>query len=269
MVARLLAVLAWTAALLPIQLVLIGRGGRAKIRLPLRYWSGVARILGIRINLVGTIASDGTRPVVFVSNHASWLDIIALGSVLPGCFIAKGDIARWPVIRTIARAGRTIFVSRQRGSTGRERSELHRRLEAGDNLILFPEGTTSDGARVLPFRSSFLALAERPEPPIIQPVTIVFDRLDGLPVCRRNRPLISWYGDMDIASHFARIGQHSMRVTIVLDPPVDPAIGRKALSASLEAAIGDRAAALRQGRLRPEQDATRMAGTAIDFRSHG
>ncbi len=246
---RLLAILTWTAAVLPAQLVLNRRPGNAKVVLPLRYWSGVASILGIRINVVGTVARNHRRPVVFVANHASWLDIVVLGAVLPGCFIAKADVGRWPIVRTIAGAGRTIFVSRQRASTKREQSELGRRLNAGDNLILFPEGTTSDGARILPFRSSFLALAEQPQPPIVQPVTIVFDQLDGLPVCRRNRPLIAWYGDMEIASHYARIGQHNLRATVVLDEPVDPAIGRKELSRALETTIENRAAELRQGRI--------------------
>ena len=246
---RLFAVLTWTAAVLPAQIVLNRRPGNAKVALPLRYWSGVASILGIRINVEGAVARNDRQPVVFIANHASWLDIVVLGAVLPGCFIAKADVGRWPIVRTIAGAGRTIFVSRRRASTKREQSELSRRLNAGDNLILFPEGTTSDGARILPFRSSFLAIAERPQPPIVQPVTIVFDQLDGLPVCRRNRPLIAWYGDMDIASHYARIGQHNLRATIVLDEPVDPRIGRKALSRALETTIENRAAALRQGRI--------------------
>ena len=85
-------------------------------------------------------------------------------------------------------------------------------LKAGDNLILFPEGTSSDGSRVLPFRTSFFAVAEvragedRSELPLIQPVSVVYDRLGGLPTGRASRPVFAWYGDMDIASHFWRSG---------------------------------------------------------------
>ncbi|EGO94846.1 Phospholipid/glycerol acyltransferase, partial [Acidiphilium sp. PM] len=104
------------------------------------------------------------------------------------------------------------------------------------------------GARVLPFRSSFLALAETDPPPLIQPVTIVYDRMDSLPVCRRNRPRIAWYGDMDIASHYAELGRHDWRATIVLDDPIELDGGRKALTATLERQIAARAAAIRQGR---------------------
>lgn len=248
MLARLVAVLVWTALLLPVQFLLIRLDGSAKRRLPMIYWSGMARLLGLRLRVVGKPASGDGRPVLFVSNHSSWLDVIALGAVLPACFVAKGDIAFWPGIKYVARAGRTVFVSRARSGTLRERDDLEARLDAGDNLILFPEGTTSDGARVLPFRSSFLAPAERDDAPIVQPVTIVYDRLDGLPICRRNRPLIAWYGDMDIVSHYARLGRHDWRATIVLDPPVDGRIGRKMLSAGLERIIADRASAIRQGR---------------------
>ena len=98
--------------------------------------------------------------MVFVSNHSSWVDVPVVGGVLDGCFVAKGEVSRWPVVSTIARLGRTVFVSRQRGATARERDAMRGRLARGDNLILFPEGTSSDGSRVLPFRSPFFALAE-------------------------------------------------------------------------------------------------------------
>lgn len=248
MVLRLIAVLIWTLALLPVQMVLIRRAGTAKQRLPMRYWSGVARILGLKVRMIGRVASTPGRPVMFVSNHTSWLDIVALGAVLPGCFVAKAEIARWPGIKYVAQAGRTVFVSRARSGAGRERDDLAARLKDGDNLILFPEGTTSDGMRVLPFRSSFLALTEIDPAPIVQPVTIVYDQMDALPICRRNRPVVAWYGDMEIVSHYMRLGQHNWRVSIVLDDPIDPAIGRKALTAALETDIAERAAALRQGR---------------------
>jgi 1-acyl-sn-glycerol-3-phosphate acyltransferase len=248
MLGRLAAFIVWTLALLPVQLVLIRLQGPAKQRLPMRYWRGVARIIGLRFEVSGAIAHDAGRPVIFVANHSSWLDIVALGAVLPGCFVAKAEIARWPGINLVAAAGRTIFVSRRHRAAGRERNAMQERLEAGDNLILFPEGTTSDGARVMPFHPTFLALAGDASRPIVQAVTIVYDRMDGLPICRRNRPLVAWYGDMDIASHYAELGRHDWRVRIVIDPPLAITGGRKQISAALEARIGDVAARIRQGR---------------------
>ena len=103
-----------------------------------------------------------------------------------------------------------MFVSPQpRRDGARDRDACAPCWRGGDNLILFPEGTTSDGSRVLPFRSSFLALAEGDGAPPIQPVSVVYDRLAGLPTGRATRPLFAWYGDMDIASHYWRFAQPS------------------------------------------------------------
>ena len=133
---------------------------------------------------------------------------------------------------------------------------MRSRLASGDNLILFPEGTTSDGSRVLPFRSAFLSIAELPvtddgRPPLVQPVSVVYDRLAGLPTGRANRPLFAWYGDMDLFSHFWRLTQQcGLRVTVVLHTPLDPRDfpSRKALAAATWEATAGGAATLRQNR---------------------
>jgi len=154
-------------------------------------------------------------------------------------------------VGTVARLGRTVFVSRQRQATGRERNMMRERLGVGDNLLLFPEGTTSDGSRVLPFRSAFFAIAEGEEPPLIQPISVVYDRLGGLPAGRANRPVFAWYGDMDLATHFWRFAQHrGLRASVLLHPPLDPArfASRKALSNAVWQAVADGASTLRQNR---------------------
>jgi 1-acyl-sn-glycerol-3-phosphate acyltransferase len=214
------------------------------------YWRIVGAILGLRVSVRGAPAARA--PVVFVSNHSSWIDIVALGSVLPGCFVAKADVAGWPLVNIVAKLGRSIFVSRNRAGVKKEGDELSARLAAGDNIILFPEGTTSDGTRTLPFSSAFLALAEGPARPWVQPVTIVYDAQDGLPVRRRDRPGIAWYGDMDLASHYLRVAsRRSLHATVILDSAIAPGSypNRKALSAALEARLTTNAAALRQGRM--------------------
>jgi 1-acyl-sn-glycerol-3-phosphate acyltransferase len=191
------------------------------------------------------------RPVVFISNHSSWLDVPVLGGSLDACFVSKNEVGRWPLVGTVARLGRTVFISRQRHATRRERDLMRERLAAGDNLVLFPEGTTSDGSRVMPFRSAFFAIAEGEDPPLIQPVSVVYDRLGGLPTGRASRPVFAWYGDMDMASHFWRFAQHrGLRVSVLLHPPVDPArfASRKALSHAVWQAVADGASTLRQNR---------------------
>lgn len=249
MVLRLIAVLGWTLPCMLVQAVCLALPGKAKVGFAQVYWRGVARILGLRMKVQGDVTA--LRPVLFVANHCTWLDIIVLGAVLPGCFVAKGDIAHWPFISLVAKLGRTVFVSRSKGTLERERGAMLGRLAAGDNIILFPEGTTSDGTRILPFQSSFLVIASAPAKPAIQPVTLVYDELDGLPVQRRDRPDISWYGDMDMASHYPRIGRRqSIGVTIVIDQtiPAGSYANRKILAAVLEARLAANAAALRQGR---------------------
>lgn len=249
MAGRLALVLAWTLPAMLIQAFLLRLPGRGKEKFARFYWRGVAGVLGLHLTIHGELAK--ARPAVFIANHCSWIDIIALGSVLPGCFVAKAAIAKWPFISWVAKLGRTVFVSRGKATLERERAGLEARLAAGDNIILFPEGTTSDGMRILRFQSSFLAIAEAPARPVIQLVTIVYDGLDGLPVLRRDRPLISWYGDMDLASHYPGIGRRrSFHATVILDPeiPAGSFPNRKALSAALETRLAANAAALRQGR---------------------
>jgi len=249
MALRLVLALGFTLPSMFFQAVLLCLPGRGKERFARQYWRGVAAILGVRLTVLGELTT--ARPAVFIANHCSWIDIVALGSILPGCFVAKGDIARWPLISWIARLGRTVFVSRAKTTLARERKTLEARLDAGDNIILFPEGTTSDGSRILPFQSSFLAIAEAPAKPVIQLVTIVYDGLDGLPVRRGDRTLIAWYGDTDMASHYPGVGRHrSLHATVVMDQAIPAGTfgNRKALAAALETRLAANAAALRQGR---------------------
>jgi 1-acyl-sn-glycerol-3-phosphate acyltransferase len=243
-------VLLWTLPAVAVQAVLLLGFCAGKAWFARLYWRGIARILGLRLRVLG--APCRQRPCLFVANHCSWVDIAALGAVLPGCFIAKAEIGRWPGIGLIARLGRTVFVSRGRGTLAREQRLLERRLEAGDNIILFPEGTTSDGNRVLPFASAFFTIAFGKAAPWVQAVTIVYDRLENQPVRRPDRPLIAWYGEMELAPHLlALLRRGGLRATILLDEP-QPAgryRNRKTLSAAMERHMSETAAALRQGRL--------------------
>ena len=241
-----------------IQAVCLVLPGQAKVAFARRYWAIFTRLIGIEVRVIGTAAKRvDSRSVVYVSNHSSWIDVPVVGGVLDGRFVAKSDVAGWPIVGTIARLGRTVFVSRTRASTGKEREHMRDVLRAADNLILFPEGTSSDGSRVLPFRSAFFAIAELrrgedpAELPIIQPVSVVYDRLGGLPAGRASRPVFAWYGDMDIASHFWRLTQHiGLRATVLLHTPLDPArfTDRKMLSQSVWQIVAEGASALRQNR---------------------
>ena len=250
---RVVLALLWTVPCAAIQAVLLHLPGRGKKWLARIYWAGICRVLGVERRVIGQVVSTG-RPILFACNHTSWLDVPTLGGTLEACFVAKAEVGTWPVVRTIARLGRTVFVSRRARETGRERDSMRARLLGGDNLILFPEGTSSDGARILPFRSPFFAVVEgvsHDRLPLIQPVSIVFDRLDYLPARRSTRPVSSWYGDMDLGGHFWRLARHRhLRATILLHDPIDPAAypSRKAIAQAVWTVISVGNAALRQGR---------------------
>ena len=253
------SIVVFTVGCMGVQAVLIGLPGRAKCWFPRMYWSVFAWLIGMRIRVIGTPANrrvpgQPRRAVVFAANHSSWLDIATLGASLEACFVSKDAVQDWPGINLVARLGRTAYVSRQRSSTGRESDVIRQRLDGGDDLVLFPEGTTSDGARVLPFRSSFLSVAEGEDPPLVQPVSIVYDQLAGLPVGRGNRPLFAYYGATNIGKHFWRLVQcHGFRATLLLHAPLDPRAfaDRKALTRALWATVAGGAAALRQNRSVP------------------
>ncbi len=246
----------------------------ARVSFAAFYWNSVARMIGLQVRVIGAPAARrATRPderaVIYVCNHSSWLDIPAVGGTLRACFVAKDDVAGWPIVGTIARLGRTVFVSRSRQGIGRERDQMQEKLAGGDDLILFPEGTSSDGSRVLPFHSSFFAAAYGQSRPLIQPVSVVYDRLAGLPVSRSSRSVFAWYGDMDLAPHVWRVAQwRGKRVTLLFHTPLDPADfpSRKALSQATWQVVADGAASLRQNRpARPLSGAVPVSSGAAVF----
>ncbi len=250
----------WVALMTPfcavVQALFLLTGARARVGFAAFYWGAVARLIGLQVRIIGAPVAErarrpGQRPVIYVCNHSSWLDIPALGGTLRACFVAKDDVAGWPIVGTIARLGRTVFVSRSRQGIGRERDQMQERLSEGDDLILFPEGTSSDGSRVLPFHSSFFAAAYGEGQPLIQPVSVVYDRLAGLPVGRGSRSVFAWYGDMELAPHVWKLAQwRGKRVSLLFHAPLDPADfpSRKALSQAAWQVVADGAGALRQNR---------------------
>ena len=220
---RLIGYVCLTLLLLPVQVLLVALGSGAAERFPVFYHRLCCRLMGIDIATVGEMSRH--RPTLFVSNHTSYLDITALGALIPGSFVAKAEVAKWPVYGWLSKLQRTVFVDRKRNTSHLQRNQLQQRLAAGDNLILFPEGTSNDGNRVLPFRSALLSVAEDPGEGaslVIQPVSVAYVALNGIPMGHGLRPLVAWYGDMTLGPHlwqFSRLG----KVTVVVEfhPPVD------------------------------------------------
>ncbi len=233
-----------TPPLMVLQWVLVKTGAGFARRLPHLYHRGVARLLGLGIAVVGTPVASG--PCLMAANHSSWLDIVVLSAVAPVSFVSKREVGSWPIFGTFARLQRTVFIDRtRRSATGQFRDEMQSRLASGDTLVLFPEGTSSDGNRVLPFKSALMGAAERTvgadEHHVpVQPVTVAYTGLQGLPMGRARRPFFTWYGDMDLAPHlWEALKLGPVDVTVVLHEPVtvDDCGSRKALAAHCEAAV--------------------------------
>lgn len=168
--------------------------------IPKLFFKVLLIIFGIKVKLQGKMED---KNMLYISNHSSYLDIIILGSKLDALFVAKSEISKWPIINKVVKLGKTIFVDRKKiFNTKFQVSLLEKKLTAGTNIILFPEGTSSDGSKVLPFKSSLFAVTEKKlNNHYIQPISISYTGLDGLPMCRKFLPFFAWYGDMDLAPH--------------------------------------------------------------------
>lgn len=235
---RAISYLALTFAVMPIQAVALMFGGSMAERIPRRYHKLASRVLGFRIVVRGTPST--ARPTLFVSNHTSYFDIILLGSIIRCSFVAKAEMTTWPLVGRLAKLQRSVFVDRKAANVGEHSNEIQQRLEAGDNIVLFAEGTTSDGNRLLPFKSSLLSVAENLNTPLtIQPVSIVATKLDGMPLGRLLRPLYAWYGDMPLAPHtWAAMKAGIITVEIEFHEPMSTVgMNRKQLTARCEGAI--------------------------------
>jgi len=245
----ILLVFAVTAlAGIPWQLWAIRRKLPRRKTYPNRYNRFLCRLFGLRMTVIGTPVQD--RGVLMIANHTSYFDVLILGAVARVSFVAKSEVNSWPFFGLMARLHESVFVDRARRSqVGASRDELRERLRAGDALVLFPEGTSNDGNYVLPFKSALMGAAEaeigsdslgRAQHVLVQPVSVAYVGLQGMPMGRENRPLYAWYGDMELVPHlWEALKTGPIDVIVEFHPPmtVDSAGGRKALAARAEAII--------------------------------
>ena len=199
-------------------------------------------VLGIRLHVHGRILDQ--RPLLLASNHVSWTDIVVMGAAAPVNFIAKSEIANWPIAGTFAYLQRSVFVERdRRGASGSQASEISRRLAAGDAMFLFAEGTTGDGNILLPFKSTLFGAASMvvdggaAERVVIQPVAIVYTRFHGMPMNRQHRFRYSWIGDSSLLPHStALVREGGVDVEVHFGEPVEYVGGssRKAVAQEVE-----------------------------------
>ena len=232
-----------TLVLLPVQWLAVKLALPLRRTLPNRYHRFVCRLFGVRVSLIGKPVAGG---VLMAANHSGWLDIPILSAAWPVSFVAKSEVNGWLFFGTLARMQRSVFVRRERSRTAANREMIQRRLVDGDALVIFAEGTSSDGNRVLPFKSGLLSAAEvtlnKNTPVPVQPVSIAYTMLHGIPMGRENRPLFAWYGDMELVPHlWEALKTGPIDVVVEFHPAIrlDQVRDRKALARHCEAAVRD------------------------------
>jgi 1-acyl-sn-glycerol-3-phosphate acyltransferase len=211
---------ATAAATLPAEILLRAITLNNRPYLPIWFHRGLSRAMGVRIRTHGTPVRRG--PVLFVANHLSWSDIPVLGARVRGSFVAKADVAEWGAVGWLASFARTVYVTRdRRSSTATQKDEIAERLRTGGSIILFPEGTNSDGTGVLPFKSALFSVVEAVPGLTIQPITLAYTSINGIPVTRRHLPDIAWVGSTELAPHaLAFIALGRVTAEIIFHPPL-------------------------------------------------
>jgi 1-acyl-sn-glycerol-3-phosphate acyltransferase len=218
----------------------LGLPNRWKIisRLSCSFTFLVRTILNIKVTVVGEDGQLENGGCVIICNHVSYIDGIVLGSMFPIVFVSKREVKRWPIIGPWKTLCGTIFINRQRKDLVASLvEEMRRKLKQKANILLFPEGTSTNGERILPFQTAPLAAPLRNRS-IIVPVTLAYKSIDDEPVTVANRDLLYWYGDMEFVPHFWKLlSLRSIEVIVTIQPTIecfrykDNSAGRKKLAA--------------------------------------
>jgi 1-acyl-sn-glycerol-3-phosphate acyltransferase len=213
--------------LMPFQLLALYFDWKLRRTLP-RVWHRFAcHALGIRVHVHGSL--ERRRPLMLCANHASWMDIMVMSSVADVAFIAKSEVRSWPVFGQLSRLQKSVFIVREeKRNTGNQANEIAGRMADGEIVVLFPEGTTSDGNRLLEVKSSLFGAAAMavPHSPngsvFVQPVAIAYTKAHGVALGRYHRPLAGWPGDVELMPHFMDVVKNgAIDVEVRFGEPVD------------------------------------------------
>lgn len=236
-----------TLILLPVQILAVRFDWPAQRAIVVAFHRILIRLLGLRVHVHG--AMEEARPLMLAANHVSWMDIHVLGSISYLSFIAKADVAAWPLFGTFARLQHTVFVERDaRRKSAAQAAEIAARIADGDALVLFPEGTTGDGNKLLPFKSSLFAAVAmvadeaHAKTVLVQPVSIAYTRIYGLPMGRAHHRAISYIGDETLLDSALRMLKHGgVDVDVSFGKPVPVATGtdRKQLARQMGEAVAE------------------------------
>lgn len=242
---RILLFALWSLPLVSLQcLVLLVHRGKLAYKIPRLWHIGLCRVFGMPVRVIGT-PQPTTTPVMFISNHISYLDILVMGSKIEASFVAKNDVATWPIFGFLSSLQQTAYISRASKDALKERHSLQSYLHTGKSIIFFPEGTTNNGRDILPFKSSMFALALDHHLTdgrlVIQPFSIRIVPKDG-PTGESDAVNYAWAFDDDtpLVTHLMRFaGGHGCILELVFHEIVDPKKynDRKALCRTVETMV--------------------------------
>jgi 1-acyl-sn-glycerol-3-phosphate acyltransferase len=252
-----LAFFALTVLSAPVQWLSIRFGWKLQTRYPHAYHKFLCRLFGIRLHVIGQPVKG--RGVLMVANHTGYFDILIMSAAAPVSFVAKAEVGGWPLFGLMAKLQRSVFVDRSRRAAAADSAKVIRdRLKAGDALVLFPEGTSTDGNHVQTFKSALMGAVEsevgvdaegHTEYVPVQPVSIAYVGFHGIPLGRENRPFFAWYGDMELMPHvWEAFKTGPLDVVVEFHQPlkVGPGFGRKQLAVETEKTV-------REGQMRALQ----------------
>lgn len=209
-----------------------------------RLFSTIAlRVFGVTVNVLNRDRLVKNERMLIVANHMSYLDILVLASIRPTLFVTSKEVQKQFFAGFMAACGGSLFIDRiRKRAMHTEIDQLANTIAAGNTVTLFPEGTSSDGSAVLPFRSSYLTAAQRAGVTIL-PVCICYTAVNNEPFSQANRDAVCYYGNMSLLPHLFRfLRQKSVTVTVTaLAPEISPAAQtRKELSTALHARLATR-----------------------------
>jgi lyso-ornithine lipid O-acyltransferase len=207
-------------------------------RAPVLFHRLICAGLGVRVRRHGAFSNEMKQ--LIVANHVSWLDIPILGSLLPTSFLAKKEVGYHRLGREIVAMQGVVYVDRKRRSCiPAVNAQMAEAMRRGSPVVLFAEATTGDGNRLLSFRSSHFEAVQLAAA-VIQPVYIDYSRLGGLPLARRERPRVAWYGDMTFLNHFFQfVRSGGLTCDVYIGAPISilTGIDRKSAARMAETAV--------------------------------
>ena len=230
---RLIIFLLLTLALLPFQFFIIFFVKKHTYVIPYFYHKICRRIFGIKIKTFGKVSVN--FPILLISNHASYLDIIILSSLFKSSFLAKKEISSWPLFGILAKLQNTVFIDRKIGSIKEQENLIINHLKSKNNLVIFPEGTSSNGNQVLPFKSPLFNIFQNKDNSkiYIQTITIIYKKVNGITLNRVGRRDITWHSNMDLLPNMINfLKKMSIEVEIIFNEKFIPktSLDRKKLA---------------------------------------